>query len=104
MNTEKDLAKKYGMSVAGIRYRLQKGIPLDAPLKNGNKGGNFKIDRATALKVWKGIYRIRRGQKKQTYTELAAAMQVPETIVRAIAHGKTWNSVTGLPKPKHEQY
>lgn len=95
--TQKDEAKKYGLSQNGYRYRLENGIPLDAPINPGK----FSITKSKAKNIWDDIQRFREVCPPKT-VDIAGMVArhngVSKSVVNNIRAGRSWNSVTGLPK------
>lgn len=95
--TQKDEAKKIGLSQNGYRYRLENGIPLDAPIRPGK----FSITKAKAKKIWADIQKFREVYPPKTVDVagmVARHNKVSKSVVNNIRGGRSWNSVTGLPK------
>lgn len=88
-----------------IKARAERGLTgaeLIAPVKPGN----FKIDENKALAIWKDIQRLVKKHKPKTVdiTGMVAAKHgVSKTLVTNIRSGRSWNSVTGLPKREYER-
>lgn len=89
------------LSASGRKYRRDAGIPLDAPLVGDGRGGNYQIDKATALKIWREIKRLTKLHPPKTVPisqMVADKYKVSKSVVQNIRNGGSWNCVTGLPR------
>lgn len=95
--TQKAEAKKLGLSQNGYRYRLENGIPLDAPIRPGK----FSITKDIAKKIWADINKFRDLYPPKT-VDIAGMVSrhngVSKSVVNNIRGGRSWNSVTRMPK------
>jgi hypothetical protein len=89
------------LSKSGVRYRRAMGIPLDAPVIGNGRGGNYQISERKAKAIWADIKRLENAYPAKTVSicQLVADEHgVSKTLVQNIRHGRSWNSVTGLPR------
>lgn len=88
------------LSKSGVRYRRAAGIPLDAPVAGGGRGGNYQITEKKARAIWADLQRLIAAYPPKTASinkMVADEHGVSKTLVQNIRHGRSWNSVTGLP-------
>lgn len=94
MMTKKQAAAYLGVSYNTYLIREKTGVPVGKRIRS-KPGGNYKIERDIAVKIWKDI---KRKKYYNTRQQIADKYDVPLSVVTGISTGKTWNEVTGLPK------
>lgn len=93
------------LSKSGRRYRRAAGIPLDAPVVGGGRGGNYQITEKKARAIWADLQRLTAAYPPKTANicqMVADEHSVSKTLVENIRHGNSWNSVTGLPRKRYD--
>ncbi|MDX1538864.1 hypothetical protein [Arsukibacterium sp.] len=96
------LGRKHKLSWSGVKYRLDAGIPLSAPKAGGGRGGNYTISEQTAREIWAAICNKRACKTAETTPQIAKRFKAKLSVVNNIAYGKSWNSITGLPRPEDD--
>lgn len=88
-----------------IKARANRGLS-GKDLTKPEKPGNFKIDKKKAKDIWLDIVRFVEIYPPRTVdiTGMVARHHgVSATLVNNIRHGRSWNSVTGLPKRNYDR-
>lgn len=80
MATKKEIAKSLGMKYTTYLRRVEKNIPMDRPFIN-KPGGNYKINEATAKKIWHELQNV---SHFTTIQHIADKYGVPKSVVSKI--------------------